>query len=413
VEILPDHSRAPEALWRAAQLLERDDDLAGAADLYMTCHVQYPSSDYGAVALFRSGLQSYQLDELTDAAIAWDTLAELYPESTYRPAARLWLGKVRLAQSDAEAAEAAFTDVIAIDPTGYYGLRAADLAAAPDTPTFTSIPYTLDYDAVSEQAEAEAWLAGWLGLEDSTSLGEPSPDLATNSRLQRGLELWRLGRFQFAKWELEPLREETKEDALAQYQLALLFRDTGLYRSSILCAKRVIELSPAETLLDAPPFIGRLAYPTYYRDLVEQNAALSDLDPLLVFSTVRQESLFESFAASYASARGLMQVIPDTGNLIAAQLGWPPGYETGDLYKPYVSVRFGTYYLSQQRDRFDGRIDAALAGYNGGPVNADRWLSAAEGDPDLLVELITFGETRAYVRLIREHYAIYQALYGK
>jgi soluble lytic murein transglycosylase len=411
VEFMPDHSRAPEALWKAARLVELAGDPTGAADLYLKCHVQYPGSDYGSPALFRSGLQSYLADDLVGAAAAWDTLAELYPDSSYRPAASLWLGKVRLAQGDAEAAEAAFADIISADPTDYYSLRAADLSVDPDTPTFSAIPYTLDYDAAAEQTEAEAWLANWSGLENATGLSELDPGLAADPRLQRGLELWRLGRFQFAKWELEALRQDTASDALAQYQLALLYRNIGLYRSSIICAEYVIALSPVETALDAPPFIARLAYPTYYHDLIEQNAELSGLDPLLVFSTVRQESLFESFATSYASAHGLMQVIPDTGNLIAAQLGWPPGYETGDLYKPYVSVRFGTYYLAQQRDRFDGRLDAALAGYNGGPVNADHWLSAASGDPDLLVELISLSETRTYVRLIREHYAVYQALY--
>jgi len=146
---------------------------------------------------------------------------------------------------------------------------------------------------------------------------------------------------------------------------------------------------------------------------VLQNAELSDLDPLLVFSTIRQESLFESFATSYASAHGLMQVWPPTGELISTQLGWPPGYETADLYLPYVSVRFGTYYLAQQRDRFEGRLDVALAGYNGGPENAQRWLSTAGDDPDLFVELIDASEPRIYVPVIREHYAVYQILYAK
>jgi soluble lytic murein transglycosylase len=411
-ETMPNHARAPEALWKAAQLLEHNGDLEDAADAYMDCHVRYPGSDYGSPALFRSGLQSYRRDELTDAAVAWDTLAEIYPDAFYRPAARLWLGKVRLIQGDAAAAKAAFADAVSAAPTSYYGLRAADLSADPDTPTFVSIPYALDYSAAAEKTEAEAWLAGWLGLEDTTGLDIPGPELAADPRLQRGLELWRLGHFEYAKWELEALRKDTAPDALTQYQLALLFRDIGLYRSSIICAEAVIALSPAESALDAPPFIARLAYPTYYDDLVLSNAEMSALDPPLVFAIIRQESLFESFATSYASAHGLMQVIPDTGALIAAQIGWPPGYETGDLYKPYVSVRFGTYYLAQQRTRFDGRLDAALAGYNGGPTNAQRWLSDAGGDPDLFVELVTFSETRTYIRRIREHYAFYQALYG-
>jgi len=256
-------------------------------------------------------------------------------------------------------------------------------------------------------------LADWLALENVTDLGQPSSDLASAPRLQRGLELWRLGRFAEGKAELEALRENTTSDALTQYQLALLFRDLGLYRSSILCATRIVYLSPAETVLDAPPFVARLAYPTYYDDLVLQNAQESGIEPLLLFALIRQESAFESLATSYASAHGLMQVIPDTGAQIAAQLGWPADYETSDLYLPHVSLRFGTYYLAQQRDRFDGRIDVALAGYNGGPFNAARWLEDAGDDPDLFLELITLREPRLYIQRIREHLEIYRTLYGE
>jgi soluble lytic murein transglycosylase len=145
---------------------------------------------------------------------------------------------------------------------------------------------------------------------------------------------------------------------------------------------------------------------------VVENARHNDLDPLLVFALVRQESLFEGGATSIASAQGLMQVMPATGAEIAADLEWPPNYETTDLYRPYVSVRFGTHYLAKQRDRFSGRIDAALAGYNGGPSNAQRWLEQAGEDPDRFFERISFGETRSYLERIREHLAIYQALYG-
>lgn len=175
----------------------------------------------------------------------------------------------------------------------------------------------------------------------------------------------------------------------------------------------MIHLSPAEHTLDAPAFVARLAYPTYYENLVLENARETDLSPLLVFGLVRQESYFESLATSFASAHGLMQVIPDTGALIAAQLGWPPEYETGDLYHPYVSLRFGTFYLAEQRDRFDGRLDAALAGYNGGPLNAQRWLESAGDDPDIFFETIAFDETRLYLERIREHLAVYEALYGE
>ncbi|RLC62276.1 MAG: hypothetical protein DRI48_09755, partial [Chloroflexi bacterium] len=413
VEVAPDHSRAPEALWEAARLLEGEGDLEVAAEAYMDCHVRYPDSDYGPPALFRSGLLSYQLERLVDAAVAWETLVGIYPASSYRPAAFLWLGKLRRAQGDQEEARSAFEQATAADPHSYYGLRAAELAADPFAEPFPPARYDPAYDEAAARAEAEEWLVGWLGLDDATSVGELSPDLAADPRLQRGLELWRLDRFTEAKGELEALRSATRSDALAQYQLALLFRDIGLYRSSILCAVRVISLSPTVGFLDAPPFVARLSHPTYYEDLVLENARLSGLDPLLVFALVRQESLFESLATSTASAHGLMQVIPPTGAEIHAELGWPPDYETADLYRPYVSLRFGTYYLAKQRDRFDGRIEVALAAYNGGPFRAVRWLERAGDDPDLFLETITLHEPRLYLQRIKEHLTVYRALYGE
>jgi soluble lytic murein transglycosylase len=75
-------------------------------------------------------------------------------------------------------------------------------------------------------------------------------------------------------------------------------------------------------------------------------------------------------------------------------------------------VRFGTWYLAQQRDRFNGELYPALAGYNGGPGNAARWWAAAGEDRDLFVELIGFRETRTYVERITEHYAKYRWLYN-
>jgi soluble lytic murein transglycosylase len=413
VEATPDHRLAPEALWEAARLLERDGQLEAAAETYLDCHVQYPYSDVGPRALFRSGLASYQLEAYTDASVAWDTLAHVYSDTAVLPAGLLWLGKVRLVQGDEEAARAAFDGAVAAETEGHYGRRAAELLDDPAAALFPSTRYAPVDSTLAEQAEAEVWLAEWLGLEPGANVGGLDPELAADTRLQSGLELWRLGFFEDGKWELEAVRQARTSDALDQYQLALLFRDVGLYRSSILCAARLVGLSPVDDPRDVPPFVARLAYPTYFEDLVLENADRSGLDPLLIFGLIRQESLFESLATSSASAHGLMQVIPSTGAQIAAELNWPPDYETADLYRPHVSLRFGTYYLAQQRDRFDGRIDVALAGYNGGPFRAVGWLENAGDDPDLFLELITLSEPRIYVERIKEHLGVYRALYSE
>ena len=133
----------------------------------------------------------------------------------------------------------------------------------------------------------------------------------------------------------------------------------------------------------------------------------------MVFSLVRQESLFEGFIQSSAAASGLMQIIPSTGDEIAARLNWPADYTQQDLYRPYVNVRFGVEYLDRQRNYFKGDLYTALAAYNGGPGNAIRWSSLAAGDQDLFLEVVNFEETRTYIQRIYEIFTIYRRLYDR
>jgi soluble lytic murein transglycosylase len=110
-------------------------------------------------------------------------------------------------------------------------------------------------------------------------------------------------------------------------------------------------------------------------------------------------------------ALGLTQVMPATGENIAAQLG-VEGHTQGDLLKPEVSARFGAYYLATQIEGFGGNIGAALAAYNAGPGNAARWTETSGNDVDLLVETVDFDETRTYLEHVLANYAFYRYAYG-
>jgi soluble lytic murein transglycosylase len=162
---------------------------------------------------------------------------------------------------------------------------------------------------------------------------------------------------------------------------------------------------------NAPKFITHLRYGAHYLDLIEPVTAGYDLDPLLVYALIRQESLFQGQVTSSAYAQGLMQVIPPTGEYIARQLRWP-AYDSTDLYRPHVNVAFGAFYLDEQRDIFDGNLYAALVAYNAGPGNTSIWQRLAGDDYDLLVEIIRLKQPQDYVRRIAEHYAIYRHLYA-
>jgi soluble lytic murein transglycosylase len=127
---------------------------------------------------------------------------------------------------------------------------------------------------------------------------------------------------------------------------------------------------------------------------------------------MKQESLFNPQATSGADARGLTQVMPSTGAEIAATLG-VDGFAVNDLYRPTISIRFGSYYLAKQLASLGQNPVFALAAYNGGAGSALRWMgNDRQIDPDLFVENIDYDETRAYVQLVMENYAYYRALYG-
>jgi soluble lytic murein transglycosylase len=405
IELFPEGDQAPFAAWWAAALTEQLGQSAGAAELYEALANDYSEHQDAAEALFRAGLINWR-DSMPDEAYRlWSRAATEYPEQQFGAASLVWLIKT-LPETDIEAHE-----IRASELTGdtYYHLRArhiiSDMIPFQATEDFNLNP------SLIEQFAAETWLREAIGQEPGTDLGSVSPLSLSDGRLIRGEKLWRLGLFQEAKQELESLRLDYSEDPIASYQLAIEFRDIGLYRSSILAASSVLRNLETD-VFSAPTYLGKLIYPTYFADLVVEEAERYGFDPLLQFALIRQESLFESFAQSHAAARGLSQVIPDTGEYIAQRLEWPD-YVLEDLYKPYVGIAFGAYYLDLQLDSFDDDVPVALSAYNGGPGNASRWSAGEVKSIGEYLEIVDFGETREYIKRIYAGYAIYQFLYGK
>lgn len=406
----PQHELAVEALTQAARLLEDAGDCDGAAKEYRDLQARYPTSRQGAEGLFAAGLCMYRLKRYADAEADWRHLLNAYPAGNTEllTRTRLWLGKALLAAGQPERA-AAIWHVLVKQPETYYGQRALALAQAAGLDLDIALP-PASSPTPSDQEAAEAWLRSWIADPPAEPLAALPPSLAQDPLLARGQELLDLGLTQEGLNALNQLRLRYQDDPLAMYRLSLLFRDLYAYKLSIQCAERLIALSP-HPLSEVPLFIQRLAYPTYFADLIEAEAAARGLDPLLLYAMIRQESLFETSATSSAAAHGLMQIIPSTGEWIASRLGWPD-YQRELLYRPYVSVKFGAYYLWSALQMLKGNLTAALAGYNAGPGNAARWLEKANGDDDLFFLEITLSEPRVYLQRILAYYATYRRLYG-
>ena len=412
VEAVPDHDRASEFLYDAARVRERAGQLEQAAQLWERLGTDYPDSEWTFRGLFLSGIARYRLNDFIGSQAALQRSLEVAVRPSDRAAAYLWVGKSHQAQGKEESAQAAWRIAMEADPNGYYALRAGDILAGREP--FQPIGvFNFNIDLEIERQEAEEWIRATFPITSSEPLSELDARLINDPRMVRGEEFWQLGLHNQARLEFESLRDEFENDAETTYRLMHHFLDLGLYRSAILTAWQVIHLGGINyaTIESAPIYLSYVRFAPYFGELILPQALDRGLDSLFLLSVARQESLFEGFAISYAGARGLMQIIPSTGQDIYNQLGWPPDYTEDDLYRPVVSVRMGSHYLATQRDRFNGDLYAALAAYNAGPGNAMIWKELAPEDPDLFLEVIRYGQTQEYIRTIYWAYANYCDLY--
>ena len=153
-----------------------------------------------------------------------------------------------------------------------------------------------------------------------------------------------------------------------------------------------------------PDAVQRIRYPLHYRPIVIGHARNYRIDPALLAAVIDVESKFRANAKSSSGAIGLMQLLPSTAHGIAVHTGGS-GFRTDDLYNPEINVRYGSWYLRHLLDKYDDDERTALAAYNAGQDNVDRWLAQGSG--------IGYPETRAYVDRVERLKGIYRDVWGR
>jgi soluble lytic murein transglycosylase len=146
-------------------------------------------------------------------------------------------------------------------------------------------------------------------------------------------------------------------------------------------------------------------------DVIRQQAADKHLDPALVAAVIYAETKFDPRPSS-AGAQGLMQILPQTAQFLARRSG-ATTFSVSDLATPEVNIAYGSYYIRYLLDEYHGSTMLALAAYNGGETNVDRWLATARGKGRTLnVQDIPFPQTRAYVEKVLNAQRDYRRTYA-
>jgi soluble lytic murein transglycosylase len=261
---------------------------------------------------------------------------------------------------------------LAKDPLSYYGQKSAERLGGPKEMNSPPETCTENSDAALKVARERFAAVTRPIRSDADPAADAIADLVF-MRLWDEAFIW--------------LDRGRRLDARTAADLAYL---AGRYDRAITYADRLPESDKT-----AWPFM----YPAAYRPLICAAAKPYPVDPLWLHSIIWQESKYDANAASAASARGLMQFIPETERAVGEHIGMTE-LTPDRLYDPQVSIRLGAEYWSELMGEFK-LPELALAAYNGGPVNVRRWRDKfPNADVEFFVSDIGFPETKRYVQLV-------------
>ena len=379
--------------------LAKSDPLAAESRLpALAAALAFTEEDRGRV-LYQAALWTVA-SYLPDSA----RLLGLVPESAYDVRLHEWRAREAMSRSDWKAALAAIqkmggeqrndsrwqwfearTRELTGDRAGAQPLY-AQAAKKPDFHGF------LAADKLGQPYALCPWMPDWTPAQKAAVAGDPA--------IRRAMALYRVDRSGWAQREWDDALSRFDD---AQRRIAVeVAQENGWFDRGVFGLGK----APGETRLYT------LRFPIHHADIIQREAKRNGLDPAWVAAEIRAESVYNPRARSHANARGLMQVLPDTGAAVARRRGLAWG-GAESLYDSETNIVLGTAYLREKEDMY-GKPYVAIAAYNAGPTPTSRWLSQRPAmDPDFWIETISYKETRDYVARILAFSVIYDwRMYG-
>jgi soluble lytic murein transglycosylase len=377
-ERFPGTPGAAEALFLVADMAHDARDLAGARAGYQRTAQRAPGTERAGLALMRLGGMAMVSRDYAAAQAAFDqgrSVAAYWAQATY------WAARARAARGDTAGAAALYREVRAREPMSYYALQSAERLRQPYWP----IPLRADSAAAPVDADAVETVARWI----------------------YGIDLLRAaGLDDEAAAEVARRVKEAGENRALLYPLAEAVNERGYTSQGIRVALALQEKNEPVSAR----FL-RILYPLPYRGIIQGEGRARGLEPALVAAMIRQESWFNARAVSGPGARGLMQVMPETGRGVANGMGIRQ-WSADLLFNPEINVAIGTRFLADQMRAYDGSLPSVFGAYNAGPGRIRTWSAYPEyRDEELFTERIPFQETRDYVKILTRNMAIYRGLY--
>jgi len=392
---------AMRAQFVISRIHESNREYRLAARHYRKLIERYPRGQFVHEAAWRLGWIHYQKENYADAHRRFEENARRYPRGDMAASNMYWAGKAAEKMGAAKTAGKIYQRLGKLHPFSFFALRARENLARLELPedsggeTPNIVPIAFDG-----------------GLTQASPLERP---LAAGEvfHLSRAQELIALGFYPLARSEIARIERPLFRSLSGVMRLSALYNAAQSHPDAL----RVLQiyknsLSPAR-LRALPEAFWKNYYPAAYGEIIGRHAKDRGIDPFFVNSLIRQESLFDPRALSPAGARGLMQIMPETGRKLHGKVSADTPYDSEILYDPEVNIDLGILYLRQLTEEFGGEKAHLLISYNAGPHVLKKWLKRFESidDPDMFIESIPYPETRNYVKRVMGNYGIYKILY--
>jgi soluble lytic murein transglycosylase len=411
----PESEWADDALFLAGNVYRDANDMKTAIEYYRRLVQEYPDSSRADSAIWWQGWTYYSAGDYRKAVQTLQELVSSYPRSFLVNQALYWQGRAVEQISGREKALGYYRRVVSRGPYTYYGYRAQERLGNGELPVVT----IADEPPAEEDAPDDSDLAPEIGPEEDEREGPPVwtdevvAALSAYPSYRKTLELMYLDLKKEAAAELWSLQNLMPKRFGALLGLSKAFFELGDFHSSLIVVLRNFDRQLERPSSRLPDDLWLLAYPQGYWQSITASARRQGVDPYFVAAIIREESQFRTDALSPAGARGVMQVMPATGEWIARLAGLRD-FDRAKLFEADTNILVGTWYLAHLLKRFKGDVVLVSAAYNAGPEAVSGWVgkNGPAAEKDAFVERIPFMETRGYVKKVLRNYAEYRRIYG-
>ncbi len=420
VQSFSENAEAPPALHQLAQIYWNRDEDAKALEYFKLMRERYPKSPYADFAANATARIYESGGKTEDALAAYQALAKQGTEAQWREEGGWRAAWIYYFRKDDYNANATFKRLAASKDANKYRLaalywqaRTAARMAQMEDAKRLYLTILSDGEESYYKTVAAARLAALGALPEEKKVDaappEGKPPVLTGAQsfhLLRAQELTEISLQTLAIPELDEVKNLSSEDVAVRLLLLREYGRSGAYN-------RIVTLSNQAPLTRYGEELARYRYPLAYWETVQKVAKENGIDPYLVVSLMRQESLFDPRALSPAAAHGLMQMLHSTAARTAARLKLAaPSREK--LFEPELNLKLGIHHMKELLQRFSNNYVKAIAAYNAGAEAVSRWETRYAGvEDDEFVERIPYTETQLYVKLVLRNLRVYKKLYSE